>query len=69
MWFNLDFIIIICIIICKVSLLHASMRLRSLNNKISNRIEAVGLKQTPMGLLLLRTNEKDKEVNGQKKKL
>jgi hypothetical protein len=45
------------------------MRLRSLNNKMSNRIEAVGLKQTPMGLLLLRTNEKDKEVNGQKKKL
>jgi len=45
------------------------MRLRNLNNKISNGIEAVGLKHTPMGLLLLGTNEKDKKLNGQKKKL
>ncbi|XP_063065617.1 PRA1 family protein 2 [Engraulis encrasicolus] len=33
-------------------LLHASMRLRSLKNKLENKLESIGLKRTPMGLLL-----------------
>ncbi|MGH0191248.1 UNVERIFIED_CONTAM: hypothetical protein FKN15_058593 [Acipenser sinensis] len=33
-------------------LLHASLRLRNLKNKLENRIESIGLKRTPMGLLL-----------------
>ncbi|XP_021514158.1 PRA1 family protein 2 [Meriones unguiculatus] len=33
-------------------LLHASLRLRNLKNKIENKIESIGLKRTPMGLLL-----------------
>ncbi|XP_026516704.1 PRA1 family protein 2 [Terrapene carolina triunguis] len=33
-------------------LIHASFRLRNLKNKIENRIESIGLKRTPMGLLL-----------------
>ncbi|XP_058024731.1 PRA1 family protein 2 isoform X2 [Ahaetulla prasina] len=35
-----------------LSLIHASLRLRSLKNKIENKIENIGLKRTPMGLLL-----------------
>ena len=33
-------------------LIHASLRLRNLKNKISNKFENVGLKKTPMGLIL-----------------
>ncbi|KAM3863457.1 LOW QUALITY PROTEIN: PRA1 family protein 2 [Diretmus argenteus] len=33
-------------------LLHASMRLRNLKNKLENKLESIGLKRTPMGLLL-----------------
>ncbi|XP_039074183.1 PRA1 family protein 2 [Hyaena hyaena] len=33
-------------------LVHASLRLRNLKNKIENKIESIGLKRTPMGLLL-----------------
>ena len=35
-----------------VILVHASLRLRNIRNKISNKIEFVGLKRTPMGLIL-----------------
>ncbi|XP_040854999.1 PRA1 family protein 2 [Ochotona curzoniae] len=33
-------------------LVHASLRLRNLKNKIENKIESIGLKRTPMGLIL-----------------
>ncbi|XP_060676844.1 PRA1 family protein 2 [Hemiscyllium ocellatum] len=33
-------------------LVHASLRLRNLKNKIENKIENIGLKRTPMGILL-----------------
>ncbi|XP_075774711.1 PRA1 family protein 2 [Pelodiscus sinensis] len=33
-------------------LIHASFRLRNLKNKIENKIESIGLRRTPMGLLL-----------------
>uniref|UniRef100_A0A8C6XLY5 PRA1 family protein n=1 Tax=Naja naja TaxID=35670 RepID=A0A8C6XLY5_NAJNA len=35
-----------------IILIHASLRLRNLKNKIENKIENIGLKRTPMGLLL-----------------
>lgn len=35
-----------------LTLLHASMRLRNLKNKITNTMENAGLKKTPMGVLL-----------------
>ncbi|CAM1323046.1 ARL6IP5 (predicted) [Pycnogonum litorale] len=31
---------------------HASFRLRNMRNKLSNKMESVGLKRTPMGILL-----------------
>ncbi|KAM6956907.1 PRA1 family protein 2 [Aplochiton taeniatus] len=33
-------------------LVHASVRLRSLKNKVENKLESIGLRRTPMGLLL-----------------
>ena len=33
-------------------LLHASLRLRNIRNKITNRMESVGLRRTLMGLFL-----------------
>ncbi|XP_065584095.1 PRA1 family protein 3-like isoform X2 [Artemia franciscana] len=35
-----------------VSFVHASLRLRNLKNKIVNKMEMVGLKKTPMGVIL-----------------
>ncbi|XP_016345717.1 PRA1 family protein 2-like isoform X1 [Sinocyclocheilus anshuiensis] len=35
-----------------VILIHASVRLRNLKNKLENKLESIGLKRTPMGLLL-----------------
>ncbi|KAH8020561.1 hypothetical protein HPB51_002510 [Rhipicephalus microplus] len=32
--------------------IHASMRLRNIKNKLTNKIETIGLKKTPMGLFL-----------------
>ncbi|XP_067088583.1 PRA1 family protein 2 [Osmerus mordax] len=33
-------------------LIHASVRLRNLKNKVENKLESIGLKRTPMGMLL-----------------
>ena len=35
-----------------VVLVHAGMRLRNLKNKVNSKIEFVGIKRTPMGLIL-----------------
>lgn len=35
-----------------VIFVHASLRLRSINNKLGNKLEAIGFKSTPMGHLL-----------------
>lgn len=35
-----------------VILIHASLRMRSIKNKITNKMEYVGLKRTPMGIIL-----------------
>jgi hypothetical protein len=35
-----------------VMFIHASLRLRNLKNKLENKIEGIGLKKTPMGIVL-----------------
>jgi hypothetical protein len=35
-----------------VIFLHASMRLRNIQNKIANKIEVIGIRRTPMGFIL-----------------
>lgn len=32
--------------------LHASLRLRNLKNKVTNKIEMIGISRTPMGFIL-----------------
>lgn len=32
--------------------IHASLRLRNLKNKMENKLEGIGLKRTPMGIVL-----------------
>ncbi|XP_037093029.1 PRA1 family protein 3-like [Pollicipes pollicipes] len=47
----LVFLFGICLPLLAV-LVHASMRLRNMRNKLMNKMEAAGLKRTPMGLFL-----------------
>jgi hypothetical protein len=35
-----------------VVVVHASLRLRNLKNKVENKLESIGLKRSPMGLML-----------------
>lgn len=35
-----------------VMFIHASLRLRNLKNKMENKMEGIGLKRTPMGIVL-----------------
>lgn len=35
-----------------VMFIHASLRLRNLKNKLENKMEVIGLKRTPMGIVL-----------------
>lgn len=35
-----------------VMFIHASLRLRNLKNKLENKMEGIGLKRTPMGIVL-----------------
>lgn len=35
-----------------ITFVHASLRLRNIKNKIANKIESIGMKRTPMGILL-----------------
>uniref|UniRef100_A0A3Q1CSH6 PRA1 family protein n=1 Tax=Amphiprion ocellaris TaxID=80972 RepID=A0A3Q1CSH6_AMPOC len=42
-------------------LIHASVRLRSLKNKLENKLESIGLKRTPMGLLLEALGQEQEE--------
>uniref|UniRef100_A0A3B3YD64 PRA1 family protein n=1 Tax=Poecilia mexicana TaxID=48701 RepID=A0A3B3YD64_9TELE len=43
-------------------LVHASMRLRNLKNKLENKLESIGLKRTPMGLLLEALGQDEKVI-------
>ncbi|XP_026097275.1 PRA1 family protein 3-like isoform X1 [Carassius auratus] len=44
-------------------LIHASVRLRSMKNKLENKIEGVGLKKTPMGVILDLLDQQEEKIN------
>uniref|UniRef100_A0A673ISF1 PRA1 family protein n=1 Tax=Sinocyclocheilus rhinocerous TaxID=307959 RepID=A0A673ISF1_9TELE len=44
-------------------LIHASLRLRSMKNKLENKIEGVGLKKTPMGVILDLLDQQEEKIN------
>ncbi|KAI1890961.1 hypothetical protein AGOR_G00158970 [Albula goreensis] len=42
---------------------HASMRLRNMKNKLENKIEGVGLKKSPMGIILEALGQQEENFN------
>ncbi|KAI7793937.1 ADP-ribosylation factor-like 6 interacting protein 5b [Triplophysa rosa] len=44
-------------------LIHASLRLRTMKNKLENKIEVVGLKKTPMGVIMDLLDQQEEKVN------
>ncbi|XP_056589481.1 ADP-ribosylation factor-like 6 interacting protein 5b [Triplophysa dalaica] len=44
-------------------LIHASLRLRSMKNKLENKIEVVGLKKTPMGVIMDLLDQQEEKIN------
>ncbi|XP_026857606.1 ADP-ribosylation factor-like 6 interacting protein 5b [Electrophorus electricus] len=44
-------------------LIHASLRLRSMKNKLENKIEGAGLKRTPMGVILDLLDQQEEKIN------
>ncbi|XP_040048630.1 PRA1 family protein 3 [Gasterosteus aculeatus] len=44
-------------------LIHASLRLRNMKNRLENNIESVGLKKTPMGILMDLLDQQEEKVS------
>lgn len=43
--------------------IHASLRLRNLKNKLENKMEGIGLKRTPMGIVLDALEQQEESVS------
>nr|XP_055043929.1 ADP-ribosylation factor-like 6 interacting protein 5b [Misgurnus anguillicaudatus] len=54
--FGITFPMLLCLI-------HASLRLRNMKNKLENKIEGVGLKKTPMGVILDLLDQQEEKIN------
>lgn len=46
-----------------VILIHASLRLRNMKNRLENKIEGVGLKKTPMGIIMDLLDQQEEKMN------
>ncbi|XP_030589557.1 PRA1 family protein 3 [Archocentrus centrarchus] len=44
-------------------LIHASLRLRNMKNRLENKIEGVGLKKTPMGIIMDLLDQQEEKIN------
>uniref|UniRef100_H2MEC4 PRA1 family protein n=1 Tax=Oryzias latipes TaxID=8090 RepID=H2MEC4_ORYLA len=44
-------------------MIHASLRLRNIKNKLENKIEGVGLKKTPMGIIMDLLDQQEEKMN------
>ncbi|KAM7405051.1 hypothetical protein PAMP_012340 [Pampus punctatissimus] len=44
-------------------LIHASLRLRNMKNRLENKIEGVGLKKTPMGVIMDLLDQQEEKMN------
>ncbi|XP_041802327.1 PRA1 family protein 3-like [Chelmon rostratus] len=44
-------------------LIHASLRLRNMKNRLENKIEGVGLKKTPMGIIMDLLDQQEEKMN------
>lgn len=45
-----------------VMFIHASLRLRNLKNKLENKMEGIGLKRTPMGIVLDALEQQEENI-------
>lgn len=46
-----------------VILIHASLRLRNMKNRMENKIEGAGLKKTPMGVIMDLLDQQEEKIN------
>lgn len=46
-----------------VMFIHASLRLRNLKNKMENKLEGIGLKKTPMGIILDALEQQEESIS------
>ncbi|XP_028308384.1 PRA1 family protein 3 [Gouania willdenowi] len=46
-----------------VILIHASLRLRNMKNRMENKMEGVGLKKTPMGMIMDLLDQQEEKIN------
>lgn len=46
-----------------LTLIHASLRLRNMKNRLENKIEGVGLKKTPMGIIMDLLDQQEEKIN------
>ncbi|XP_072305213.1 PRA1 family protein 3-like [Eucyclogobius newberryi] len=44
-------------------LIHASLRLRNMKNRLENKMEGVGLKKTPMGIIMDLLDQQEEKMN------
>ncbi|KAM9830049.1 PRA1 family protein 3-like [Syngnathus typhle] len=44
-------------------LIHASLRLRNMKNRLENKVEGVGMKKTPMGIIMDLLDQQEEKVN------
>ncbi|XP_061546379.1 ADP-ribosylation factor-like 6 interacting protein 5b isoform X1 [Phycodurus eques] len=44
-------------------LIHASLRLRNMKNRLENKMEGVGMKKTPMGIIMDLLDQQEERVN------
>uniref|UniRef100_A0A674CRJ2 PRA1 family protein n=2 Tax=Salmo trutta TaxID=8032 RepID=A0A674CRJ2_SALTR len=44
-------------------LVHASLRLRNMKNRLENKIEGVGMKKSPMGIILDLLDQQEEKIN------
>lgn len=44
-------------------LIHASLRMRNMKNRLENKIEGVGLKRTPMGVIMDLLDQQEEKMN------
>ncbi|XP_051281419.1 PRA1 family protein 3 [Dicentrarchus labrax] len=54
--FGITFPMLLCLI-------HASLRLRNMKNRLENKIEGVGLKKTPMGVIMDLLDQQEEKMN------
>lgn len=55
--------VFILLFFCAVILIHASLRLRNMKNRLENKIEGVGLKRTPMGVIMDLLDQQEEKMN------